>query len=136
MTANEFLQKVRGIDRRIEWSTERAERVRARLEAGRMSKLTGMPRGGGEDWTKTADDLIELEREINARTREMCWLKRLGIEAVERVEEARLREVLELYYIDAHTWTQVAEMMERTVRHVQRLHVMALEKVKVPEGVE
>lgn len=136
MTAKEFLQKIRGIDRRIEWSTERAERVRARLEAGSMSKITGMPRGGGEDWTKTADDLIELEKEINARTREMCRLKRLGIEAVERVEEARLREVLELYYIDAYTWNQVAEMMERTVRHVQRLHVMALEKVRVPEGVE
>ena len=135
MTAKEFLQKIRGIDRRIEWSTERAERVRARLEAGRMSKITGMPRGGGEDWSKTADELIELEKEVNARTREMCRLKRLGIEAVERVEEARLREVLELYYIDAHTWTQVAEMMERTVRHVQRLHVMALEKVKVPENL-
>ena len=136
MTAKEFLRRARNIDRRIDEATERVERLRARLEAGRMSRLTGMPRGGGEDWTETADRLIELERVVNARVRDMCRVKRLAIEAIDRVEEARLREVLELYYIDGYSWTKVAETMQLDQRWVFRLHGKALQKVKVPEEVE
>jgi DNA-directed RNA polymerase specialized sigma24 family protein len=49
------------------------------------------------------------------------------------VEEARLREVLELYYLDGYTWEQVAETMDMSDRHVKRLHGIALLRVKVPK---
>ena len=138
MTAKEFLRQVRQIDRQIDEATERVERIRAKLEAGRMSSVTGMPRGGGKDWnwTATADSLIELEKGVNARIREMCRLKRLAMEAIDRVEEARLREVLELYYLDGYTWGQVAERMHYSLRNVTILHGVALRKIVVPEGLE
>lgn len=100
-----------------------------------MSSITGMPRGGGQDWTATADRLIELERGVNARVREMCALKRLAMEAIDRVDEARLREVLELYYLDGFTWEQVAHRMGLDLRWVYRLHGQALLRVRVPEEV-
>lgn len=133
MTAKEFLRLARGADRRIDKAQERVERLRARLEAGRLNVITGMPRGGGADWTETADTLIELERVVNARIREMCKVKRLAMEAIEAVEEMRYREVLELYYLDGFTWEKVAETMEMSDRHVKRLHGMALLRIKVPE---
>lgn len=133
MTAKEFLRRARAADRLIDQATERVERIRARLESGRMSSVTGMPRGGAKDWTDTANALIELERRVNARVRDMCRLKRLAMDAIDQVEEARLREVLELYYIDGFTWEQVAERMQLDVRWVYRLHGRALLKVKVPE---
>lgn len=133
MTAKEFLRMARDADRRIDRATERAERLRARLEAGRLSKVTGMPRGGGSDWTETADKLIELERAVNARIREMCRIKRLAMEAIEAVEKMRYREVLELYYIDGYTWDKVAEIMELDRRWVTRLHGKALLHIKVPK---
>jgi len=136
MTAKEFLRQVRQADRRIDEATERVERIRAKLEAGRMSSVTGMPRGGGKDWTVTADALIELERGVNARIRDMCRLKRLAMEAIDQVDEARLREVLELYYLDGMTWEQVAERMGLDLRWVFRLHGRALMMVRVPEEVE
>ena len=136
MTAKEFLRRARSVDRRIDEATERVERLRARLESGRMSSITGMPRGGASDWTVTADRLIELERGVNARVRDMCRLKRLAQEAIDRVEDARYRELLELYYIDGFTWEQVAETMEYDVRHVTRLHGEALLKVRVPKEEE
>lgn len=135
MTAKEFLRLARGADRRIDKAQERVDRLRARLEAGRMSRITGMPRGGGEDWTETADTLIELERVVNARIREMCKVKRLAMEAIEAVEEMRYREVLELYYLDGYTWEKVAETMHYTVRNVTNLHGKALLKVKVPKEI-
>ena len=133
MTAKEFLRQARDADRRIDEAMERLERMRAKLEAGRMSNLTGMPRGGALDWTETADRVIELERRVNARIREMVRQKQAAMDAIDRVEEARLREVLELYYLDGYTWEQVAEQMDMSDRHVKRLHGIALLRVKVPE---
>ena len=136
MTAKEFLRRARAVDRRVDEATERVERLRARLEAGRMSSVTGMPRGGGSDWTQTADRLIELEQAVNRRTRELVRWKLAAIDAIRAVEEPRLAELLELYYIDGLTWQQVAERMGYEVRTVYRLHGMALMRVRVPEGVE
>lgn len=133
MTAKEFLRRARTVDRRVDEATERAERVRARLEAGRMSVITGLPRGGGADWTETADRLIELERVVNARTRELVRWKLAAIDVIRAIEEPRLAEVLELYYIDGFTWEQVAERMGLDLRWVFRLHGKALLMVRVPD---
>lgn len=136
MTAKEFLRRARFADRRAEEARERAERVRAKLEAGRMSALTGMPRGGAKDWTETADRLIELERAVNAREHEMVQWKLLAMNAIRAVEDPRLAEVLELYYLDGYTWDKVAETMQLDRRWVTRLHGKALLKIKMPEEVE
>ena len=136
LTAKEFLRRARRVDRLVDEATERMERLREKLEAGRMSSVTGMPRGGAQDWTVTADRLIELEKDVNARIREMCRLKRLAQAAIDRVDEARLREVLELYYIDGYSWEDVAKRMDLDKRWVFRLHGRALLRVKVPEEVE
>lgn len=136
MTAKEFLRRARAVDRRVDEATERVERLRAKLEDGRMSSVTGMPRGGSGDWTQTADRLIELEQAVNERTRELVHWKLAAIDAIRAVEEPRLAEVLELYYIDGFTWEQVAERMALDLRWVYRLHGKALMMVRVPEEVE
>jgi len=136
LTAKDFLRRARSVDRRVDEATERVDRLRAKLEAGRMSKITGMPHGGSEDWTATADKLIELERRVNARIRELVRVKHLAMDAIDRVDEARLREVLELYYIDGFSWEQVAQRMDMDKRWVFRLHGKALQRIEVPEEVE
>jgi len=133
LTAKEFLRRARSVDRRVDEAQERVQRLRARLESGRMSSVTGMPRGGGSDWTETADRLIELEQVVNQRTRELVWLKHAAMDAIDRVEDARQREVLELYYIDGYKWDQVAERMGLVERQVFRLHGRALQRIEVPE---
>ena len=133
MTAKEFLRRARDVDRRVDEAQERVDRLRAKLEAGRLSRVTGMPRGGGADWTETADRLIELERVVNARTREWVRWKLNAIDAIRSVGEPRLAEVLELYYIDGLRWEDVAQRMGLAVRWVYRLHGRALLMVKVPE---
>ena len=133
MTAKEFLRRARDVDKRVDEAQERVDRLRARLEAGRLSRVTGMPRGGGADWTETADRLIELERVVNARTREWVRWKLDAIDAIRSVGEPRRAEVLELYYIDGFTWEQVAQRMGITERWALILHGRALMQVKVPK---
>lgn len=136
MTAKQFLQEVRQMDRRIDARQERLDRIRARLEAGRMSSVTGMPRGGRSDWADTADRLIDLEQRVNSTIREMCRWKRLAQAAIDRIDDSRLRDVLEYYYIDGMTWEQVAEAMGYSdPRFVFRLHGRALQAFVVPEAV-
>ena len=134
MTAKEFLRRARSVDRRVDEAQERVQRLRARLESGRMSSVTGMPRGGSSDWTQTADRLIELEQAVNERTRELVRWKLAAIDAIRQVEEPRLAEVLELYYIDGFTWEQVAQRMALDLRWVYRLHGKALMCVRVPDA--
>lgn len=134
MTVKQFLRRVRGIDRRIEREEEELMRLRAKVEAGRMSDLTGMPRGGASDWTDTVHALIELERRVNARIREMCRMKQTAIDMIDAVEEIRLREVLDCYYIKGFTWEQTAEAMGyKDPRWVYVLHGRALRAAKLPE---
>ena len=133
LTAKEFLRRAREVNRRVNEAQERVDRLRAKLESGRMSSVTGMPRGGGADWTETADRLIELEMVLNAQTRELVRWTRAAIEAIRAVEEPKLAEVLELYYIDGLKWDQVAQRMKLDIRWVYRLHGRALLLVKVPE---
>ena len=133
MTAKEFLRRARSVDRRVDEAQERVDRLRARLESGRMSSVTGMPRVGAKDWTETADQLIELEQRVNAQARELVRWKLAAIDAIRQVEEPRLAEVLELYYIDGMTWEQVAQRMGLDLRWVFRLHGKALLRVKLPD---
>ena len=135
MTTKAFLRCARGVDRRIDEALERVARIRARLEAGRMSIITGAPRGGASDWTDTVDRVIELEKRVNERIMEMARWKQAAMDAIDRVEDARLREVLELYYIDGLTWGQVAERMEITERWALSLHGRALLQVVVPKEI-
>ena len=67
----------------------------------------------------------------------MVRWKLMAIDAIRAVEEPRLAELLELYYIDGLTWERVAERMGFVdVRWVYVLHGRALRLVKVPEGVD
>lgn len=130
----QFLRQVRNIDRRIEREEEQLKRLRAKVEAGRMSAVTGMPRGGASDWTDTVDHLIVLEQRLNARIREMCQVKGRAIDMIDRVEDGRFRELLDCYYIKGMTWEQVAEAMGyKDVRWVYVLHGRALKAVKLTE---
>lgn len=135
MTAKAYLRQLRGVERQMGEIGERIERLRAKVDAGRMSSITGMPRGGDSDWTKTVDRLIELERYYNARERELVARKMAIHAAIDAVDDARMRELLELRYIDGMTWEAVAERMGYEPRHIYRLHGQALLRVRVPEDV-
>lgn len=133
MTAKEFLSKAWRIDRRIERKIEERERLQSRLTAGRMSSLTGMPRGGGYDWTDAAAQVLRLTEQIDDEINRLCTVKRLVNEAIDAVEDSKYRQVLELRYRNYLTWEEIAEDMGYETRWVYELHGRALLRVTVPE---
>lgn len=134
MTAKDFLLRAWHIDERIDRKIEERERLTAKLTAGRMATLSGMPRGGRFDWTDAVSKVIAIDDSIKAEIMELCRVKREVNDAIEAVEEIRLRRVLELRYRNYMRWESIADEMGYDVRQVYRIHGEALLKIRVPKG--
>lgn len=147
MTPKEFLSQAWHIDTRIEKRLaeiealeEKRERVMAKVTAGRGTNLSGMPRGGRYDWTDSVERAIEMDRAIKSTIDtirkdiiELCRVKREVNAAIDAVEDAKYRQVLELRYRNYMTWESIAETMGYDVRWVHRLHGKALQRVSYPQ---
>ena len=133
MTPKEFLSQAWRIDSKIDKKIEERERLEAKLTAGRLSRLSGMPRGGSYDWTDGVARVSELTAQIDREIQHLCQVKRLVNEAIDAVEEMRYRRVLELRYRNYMSWEKIAEEMHYDPRWVQELHGRALLLVKVPD---
>ena len=97
------------------------------------ANLTGMPRGGRFDWTDAVARLVEMDNEIGAEIMELCRIKREVNAAIEAVENAQYRRLLELRYRNYMTWERIAEEMECEPRNVYYIHGKALLHVRVPK---
>ena len=122
MNAREMLDQVRESARRLDDAQKRYDRVQQQIEAGRKR--------GSENWMDTEKSLAELADALDANLAEMASLKRRAVELIAGVKSPRLKEVLELYYLDDNTWEDVAEKMDMSVRHIKRLRDAALEQVE------
>lgn len=129
MTAKEYLGQVRWLEIEIEAKEAELEKIRTRLESGRLSSLTGMPRGGGSDWTDTAAAMVDLEAQLAAEVERLTCLKMEIHAAIEQVEDPRFRTLLQLRYCNGLTWAAVSEKMGYDRSNVWRLHERALEKI-------
>lgn len=129
MTAKQYLMRAWHIDRRIDRLIEERDRLESTLTRG-VGQLTGMPRGGGHDWTDTAIRVADLTARIGEEIRALCAIKREVSEAIDQVEDKRAREVLTLRYRNYMTWDQIAEELHYTDRWVFILHGRGLKRVK------
>lgn len=132
MTAKEFLLRAWQIDKRIESRIEERERIQGMLIAPRTAKLTGMPRGGGVDWTNAVMAIADMDSAIAKEIGDLCTIKRQVNDAIEAVEDMRYKRILELRYRNYMTWEAIADITGYTLRNVYELHGKALLCVKVP----
>ena len=77
--------------------------------------------------------MLEYEAAVRAEINELCRVKRLIREAIDAVEDARYRELLELRYIVGMRWEKIAVEMNYSYDRVRHMHGRALQAVKVPQ---
>lgn len=87
---------------------------------------------GGSVVERAVDEIGALELALVARLRERTALRRRIERAVEGLEDARLRSLLRLRYIDGMKWNRVAEAMFYSDMQVMRLHREAVQLLQVP----
>lgn len=77
-----------------------------------------------------ACELADLEEEIERTRERIHTLRRKQESVLARVGDARLSELLRLYYQCSFTWAETAEHMGYSERQIMRLHRLALERVQ------
>jgi len=136
MTAKRFLEQAYWLDKRIERRAEEAARMRAKLEKCN-SHISDMPRGGGgQDWMDADIKVMEMEARIKKEIAMLCEVKRQIGEAIDAVEDARYRTLLEMRYRNYYTFEKIAVEMNYSFDWVRHMHKEALKAVVVPEGIE
>lgn len=126
----EFLQQYRLAEMEEQRLVLEIERWRSRAE--RMTAgYSKAPAGGGDgrSMEHTLERLGELAAELTHQRDKLVRLRREIGAAIDKVPDARLRELLRLRYIDGLSFEQIAVRMSYSWRQVIRLHGVALSKV-------
>lgn len=130
MTAKEWLNRGRALNKTIE-GLEKAKARAYDIAVGTAEELTEKvqeSRGNSvEDRLVTYADYC---REIDKHKTELFRILKEITEAIMKVEDPTLRNLLIYRYLDFETWEQVAVNINYSYMHTCRLHSAALEKVK------
>ena len=128
MTAKQYLNRVRRIDKEIEALLRLVQRTRESLET-----VTQNYDSDGAQSTKNPhkyDRLVELESLVDEKIDQQIALKAEILNTIMQLEDRRQRLVLMEYYVEMKTWEQVAVDMNYSYMHITRLHGYALKEVQ------
>ena len=127
MTAKQYLNRVRRIDKEIEALLQMVQKTRDSLEA-----KTQNYDGDGAQSTKNPhrfDKLVELESMVDKKIDEQIDLKAEILNTIMQLDDRRQRLVLMKYYVEMKTWKNVADEMNYSYMHITRLHGYALKEI-------
>lgn len=127
MTAKEYLSQYRALNDSINAKIAQVEELRRRAQTVSGGNRTGAHSSQpydriGEITAKICDREAEINCEINA----LVELQREISAKIARVDDSRLRLLLELRYLNCMTFERVAVAMNYSYMQVCRLHGMAL----------
>ena len=128
MTAKQYLNRVRRIDKEIEALLRLVQRTRESLET-----VTQNYDSDGAQSTKNPhkyDRLVELESLVDAKIDEQIAMKSEILQTIMKLPDRRQRLVLMEYYVEMKTWEQVAVDMNYSYMHITRIHGYALKAIQ------
>ena len=135
MTAKEYLSQAYRLDQRINSKLEQVASLN-QLATKCTYTITGMPRNPGHGTSTIAEvvtKIVDLQADINRDIDSLVDLKREIVGVIKAVDNTECQTLLELRYLCFKSWEQIAVDMGYNVRHVYRLHDVAVSLVKVPE---
>lgn len=128
MTAKQFMNRARRVDKEIAALEQMIERTRDNL-----TRITQNYDSDGAQSTKDPhkyDRLLELEGVVAEKIDEQIRMKKEIIETISQLKDRRQRIVLTEYYLNMKTWEQVAVDINYSYMHVTRIHGYALKEVQ------
>lgn len=134
MTAKEYLQQYRTIQREIEDLDYRMAQLRLKYAAPSAIDYSDMPKAHS-----TEHDLSDYIAKMDEMTGYMIskYTKLRAVEVniymqVDAMENQEERELLRYRYIDGMTWTDIATKLNTSERNVYFIHGRALRNFKTP----
>ncbi len=132
MTAKEYLEQLRWIDREIESKEGEIEVLRARAEGRSSPRITDMPRsGGGTDNTDVIIRMAELEKYISEQKRRLIDLKRRVTRQIYGLKDPRSRVILSCRYLQKQKWEEIEKHLAYEHSSMMKLHKKALKEFEL-----
>ena len=101
-----------------------------RIKSVKSPNYSGMPRGGTPiTIEELLSDKVDLEERIERLKKKKIRLKREILEEIDSLEDPRYCEVLEAYFIECMSISEIAEEMGYTDRYIYDLYKSAVEKL-------
>ena len=145
MTAKEYLQQAYILDRRINITLAKIEKMESALEYKSPSFDSIGGSGQGDNMADTIAKIVDYKTQAQKLISELVD-KRLEIEyAVQSVPDSVQREILERRYLLYQAWEShldkhtgeitkgIAESMGYSIQHIFRLHGLALKNIQIPK---
>lgn len=126
----EYLRGFQRLNREIEqkqYSLSRLMDSRDRV----TTIITDMPRGNGNDKSLIADEIIDLQNDLQNKLKKAMVLRTEIKNKIEELSEIDEIIVLSYRYIDNMACEEIAERMSFSIRTVYYLHGKALENIKL-----
>ena len=128
MTAKQYLNRVRRIDKEIEALLRLVQRTRESLET-----TTQNYEADGAQSTKNPhkyDRLVELESLVDAKIDEQISMKAEILATIMQLHDRRQRLVLMEYYVEMKTFEEIAVDIHYSWKQTHRIHARALKAIE------
>ncbi len=135
MTAKEFLEQVRYVDRAIDSKLEQIQKLRNESTKA-TSLVSDMPHSSSPNLQRLEDTIIkiiDLEHEINRDIDRLVDLKSAARTAINAMASPDERLILELRYLCYKTWPEIAVTMAVSESTLFRAHGRALLNFIIPD---
>ena len=128
MTAKEYLQQYRHIQREIEDIDRRMAQIRLKYAAPSAINYSDMPKAHNSEHD-LSDYIVKMDELTDYMISKYTRLRGIEVDIykrVDRMENQKERELLRYHYIDGMTWTEIADALDTTERNVYFIHGRAL----------
>lgn len=128
MTAKEYLQQYRHIQREIEDIDKRMAQIRLKYAAPSAINYSDMPKAHNSEHD-LSDYIVKMDELTDYMISKYTRLRGIEVDIymrVDRMENQKERELLRYRYIDGMTWTEIADALDTTERNVYFIHGRAL----------
>ena len=128
-----YLRRYRNNVRCVSRLENKLYQLTQRIESVRTASLSGMPRGGVPiTIDELISDKIELEDRITRQRQKNKRIRSEILDVIDTLDDPRYCEVLEAYFIECLSISEIAEREAYTDRHVYRLYEDAIIRLSVP----
>lgn len=127
MTAKEYLQQYRHIQREIEDIDRRMAQIRLKYAAPSAINYSDMPKAHNQ--TDLSEYIVKMDELTDYMISKYTRLRGIEVDIykrMDRMENQKERELLRYRYIDGMTWTEIADALDTTERNVYFIHGRAL----------
>ena len=126
-----FLRRYGDNECEIKRLEEEIARWESRAEKVTASYSLAPAHGADGDKVQVAvDNIAEVKAMLYDRLTDATELRRSIQAAIDTVEDARLRNLLEYRYIDGQRWEEVAVCMGVSWQHIHRMHADSLHVIE------